>query len=178
MLYVMPPSPSPTLPERDSRRWSPLRAWLLGGAVVGVLDLLDALIFFGLRGAKAVLVLQAIAAGLIGRETARSGGAVTVLIGLAVHFAIAFTIVGVYHLVAGRVTILARQPFIFGPLYGVAAYLVMNFVVLPLSATPPGSAPIPLPVLINGLLIHALGVGLPSALSARLAMVRETVAPR
>ena len=45
-------------------------------------------------------------------------------------------------------------------------YLFMNFVVLPLSAI--GSRPpLPLPVLIGGLLIHMFGIGLPIALVVR-----------
>ena len=32
---------------------------------------------------------------------------------------------------------LARRATLFGPLYGIGVYLVMNYVVLPLSAFPP-----------------------------------------
>jgi hypothetical protein len=46
-------------------------------------------------------------------------------------------------------------------------YGIMTWVVVPLSAA--ASNPPSLPVLINGLLIHAWGVGLPSALFARAA---------
>ncbi len=55
----------------------------------------------------------------------------------------------------------------------ICLYGVMNFVVLPLSAAVTG--PKTLPVVINGLLIHALGVGLPSAVFARVA--RRTPKP-
>ena len=52
----------------------------------------------------------------------------------------------------------------------------MNYVVIPLSATARG--PFVLPVFINGILIHAFGVGLPSALvRARvIAMRRDKIA--
>ena len=43
---------------------SPLRAILLGGLIVGALDGLDAIIFFGLRGVSTIRIFQAIAAGL------------------------------------------------------------------------------------------------------------------
>jgi hypothetical protein len=43
-------------------------------------------------------------------------------------------------------------------------YGVMNFVVIPLSATSRGA--LTTPIVANGLLIHVLGVGLPSALVA------------
>jgi len=50
--------------------------------------------------------------------------------------------------------------------FGVAAYFVMTFVVVPLSNAGPGRISFALPavpILINGLAIHALGVGLPAA---------------
>jgi hypothetical protein len=59
---------------------------------------------------------------------------------------------------------------IAGVIYGIAVYFVMNDVVLPLSAA--GRGPFVLPVFINGILIHAIGVGLPSAWFASLARRR------
>ena len=53
-----------------------------------------------------------------------------------------------------------------GIAYGVVAYFVMTFVVVPLSNAGPGRIAFALPVtpvLINGLAIHAFGVGLPVA---------------
>ena len=46
----------------------------------------------------------------------------------------------VFVLAATRAPELARRPFVWGPLYGVALYLTMNFVVRPLSAMPPKGA--------------------------------------
>ena len=43
----------------------------------------------------------------------------------------------------------------------------MNYIVIPLSAAPPGR--FVLPVFINGILIHMFGVGLPASLVARAA---------
>ncbi len=53
----------------------------------------------------------------------------------------------------------------WGTIYGVAAYFVMNFVVIPLSAAP--KVPFSLAPLLNGVVGHALLVGLPIALFAR-----------
>ena len=66
---------------------------------------------------------------------------------------------------------LRRRPFLTGPLFGLVAYGVMNYIVIPLSAAASGGTP-PVPVLLNGLLIHAFGVGLPAALFARAAFGR------
>jgi hypothetical protein len=147
---------------------SPARAVLFGALTVGVLDGLDAVLFFGARGVPATRIFQAIASGLLGPASFR-GGTATALLGVALHFVIALGIVAVYHAASRRWTALARHPLAFGPLYGLAAYAVMNGIVLPLSAVA-GGGPRPLPVLVNGLLIHMIGVGLPAALFARAAL--------
>lgn len=152
------------------RTLSPVRSIILGTLVVDVLDALDAILFFGLRGVKPIRVFQAIAAGLLGRA-AFQGGVATAVLGACLHFFIAFVIVATYHAVSRRVRLLTERPVIFGLLYGVAVYFVMSKVVVPLSAAGGGGAT-PLPVLVNGLLIHAFGVGLPSALFARAAASR------
>jgi hypothetical protein len=140
-----------------------LRAILLGGLTIGVLDILDAFVFVGLRsGAQPMRILQSIAGGLIGRPAALAGGWSTAMLGLGLHFFIATTIAAVYVLACRLVPKLARHPLVFGPIYGIVAYLVMNLVVLPLSASPPAAFPSGAP-LINGLLIHMFGVGLPAA---------------
>ena len=146
------------------RTWGPARGLLWGTLAVGVLDLLDALVFFGLRGVPPIRILQSIASGLLGAAAYR-GGAATAALGTLLHFLIAFAIVAVYHLASRRWPFLARRPWLWGPLYGLAVYLVMNLAVVPLSAAVVG--PKTLPVVVNGVLIHLFGVGLPSALSAR-----------
>ena len=138
---------------------------LYGSLAVGVLDIIDAFLFFWLRsGVRPTRILQSIAAGLLGREAAVAGGITTAMLGLGLHFFIAFMIVLTYHLASRRIKALSEHPVILGMLYGLLVYAVMNFVVLPLSAAPPRSAPSGA-VLVNGLLIHAFGVGLPAALS-------------
>src|SRR5262249_49755878 len=102
------------------------------------------------------------------RAVAIQGGWPTAALGLFLHYFIAFGIVTTYVGVSRLVPALARRPFLFGPLYGIAVYLVMNLVVVPLSPIG-GTFNPPLPVLVNGVLIHMVGVGLPSALAAAAA---------
>jgi hypothetical protein len=147
-------------------RSTTIRALLLGTLAVGVLDILDALIFFSLRGVSPIRILQSIASGVLGRP-AYQGGMPTALLGLALHFVVAFCIVSVYFIVTRFLPWLHRQPFLYGAIYGLLAYFGMNYIVVPLSAAAVGSGPPPTPVLINGLLIHMLGVGIPAALAAR-----------
>lgn len=140
------------------------RALVWGTLAVGTLDALDALVFFGLRGATPVRIFQSIASGLLGRA-AYEGGLATAVLGVCLHYFIAFLIVATAVIAARRVPRLADHPWAWGPVYGVIAYAVMNMFVLPLSFTAFGP---PSPIVVaNGLLIHALGVGIPSALTAR-----------
>jgi uncharacterized membrane protein (DUF485 family) len=138
---------------------------LYGGLTVGVLDFLDANIFFGLRGVKPTAIWQFVASGLLGRA-AFSGGTKTILLGVALHFAVAFILATIYYLASLALPALIRQAMIWGLLYGVLAHFVMTFVVTRLSAAPPRLR-YPVPVMLNGVIGHALLVGLPLALFAR-----------
>jgi len=132
-----------------------------GGLVVGSLDAIDAIVIFGLRGATPIRVFQGIAAGFLGRATFQ-GGLRTALLGLAVHFFIAFSIVIAYYVASRSLSILVRRPVICGAVYGVLVYFFMNRVVIPLSAI--GTTAFSLPLFINGIAIHILGIGIPAAL--------------
>lgn len=150
-------------------------AILLGGLAVGILDGLDAVIFFGLKfKATPIRVFQGVAAGLLGKEAAK-GGVPTFLLGLGLHFLIATIIAAIYVLASRRAPALARHAVPLGLLYGAFTHLVMSYVVVPLSAAPSGA--FSLPVFLNGILGHAFLVGLPAALAARAAAPRTRLTP-
>ncbi|HEX2203022.1 MAG TPA: hypothetical protein VHG91_06980 [Longimicrobium sp.] len=151
---------------RTNAPLTPGRALLLGTLTVGVLDGLDAVVFYGTMGVAPIRIFQSIASGLLGRE-AFAGGLQTALLGALLHFFIAFAVVATYLAASRRIAALTRHAVLCGLLYGVAVYTVMNFVVLPLSAAGAGARTVP--IVVNGLLIHMLGVGLPAALFARAA---------
>ena len=155
---------------------SPKRALLLGALTVGVLDIFDAFVFFGFRGVPPLRILQAIASGVMGREAAVAAGLGSAALGLVLHFFIAFVIVLVFYLVSRKVPLLTKYPLVTGALYGIAVYFTMTLVVVPSSAIQAVRALPSLPVLVNGLLIHMLGVGIPSALFARAATTAEPAA--
>ena len=123
------------------------RGLIIGTLAVGALDLADAFIFFGWRGVSPIRILHSIAAGLLGRD-AFSGGASTAALGALLHFFIAFCIVATFLFASRRLAFLTRAPIVWGIVYGVIVWLVMNFVVLPLSAA--GRGPVAWPVLANG----------------------------
>jgi len=143
--------------------WTTGRAVLLGTLAVFVLDGIDALVFSALRGVSPMRLFQAIAFSLLGRDT-YTYGLPSALLGVLLHFSVALGIVSVYILVSRWLRPLREYPFLFGPLYGIAAWLVMNFVVLPLTLI--GHPRLAWPSVVNGILIHMFGVGLPAAFAA------------
>jgi hypothetical protein len=142
------------------------RAIVFGTLIVGTLDALDAIVVFGLRsGATPGGIFRTIAAGLLGGRAA-AGGASAALLGFFLHYSVALGIVTTYVGVSSwLLPALRRRPFVYGPLYGVLAFSVMNLVVIPLSAIG-GTPHFTLFGTVNGLLIHVFGVGLPTALIA------------
>ena len=152
---------------RALMRLTPARAIVYGGLTVGALDLIDAFVFFGLRsGARPMGILHSIAAGFIGRDAARAGGVPTAILGFFSHFLVATCIVTVYVLISRVVPMLRKQWVVSGLVFGAAAYFVMTWFVVPMSNAGNGQITFALPVtpvLINGILIHMFGVGLPAA---------------
>jgi hypothetical protein len=148
-------------------RLTTARAILYGGIAVGTLDLIDAFAFFGLRsGAQPIDILHSIAAGFLGRDAARAGGLSTAAVGFSSHFLVAFSIVTVYVLASGVIPVLRKQWVVSGIVFGVIAYFVMTWFVVPMSKA--GNQQITfalpvIPVMTNGILIHMFGVGLPAA---------------
>jgi hypothetical protein len=140
---------------------------VLGGIAIGVLDFLDASIFFPLYyGISFFDVWHGPASGILGRDASRAGGVNTAILGIFLHFCVAFSIATAYFLLSRVVPILVKHPIAAGLLYGIAAHFVMQYAVIPMSAI--GTIPNwpPLGSLLNSLIGHALLVGLPVALIA------------
>lgn len=134
-----------------------------GGLISGILDITSAFIIYALRGLSPIQLLQLVASGLLGAD-AYKGGLPVAFLGLCLHFLIAFTAAAVYHMASRRLQILVQHPVLCGLFYGVAVYLFMNSIVLPLSAFPTKIVYTPV-VLIRGLLIHMFCIGLPISLA-------------
>jgi hypothetical protein len=140
----------------------------LGALLVGTLDGLDAVVVGAVRGVGAAKVFQGIASGLVGRE-AYELGAATALLGVALHYFVATVAVAVFVLAGRALPWLLRRPrvWIWGAVYGVGFWLVMNFAVIPLTF---GRLPRFSPGMVaNGLAAHVFLVGLPAAWAARRA---------
>jgi hypothetical protein len=150
------------------RRNPAVFAILVGGFIAGVLDITYAIVFSGFRGVPALRVLQSVAGGLLG-AAAFDGGLPTAVLGLFLHFFIAFSAAAIFYAASRRLPFLTRQAVLSGVLYGVVIYGVMNLIVLPLSAYPRKVTFTPLSLAIN-LFVHMFFIGLPIALAARKAL--------
>lgn len=138
---------------------------LYGGLVVGILDGLFALVFYGLiLGVKTLRIFQSVASGLLGRASF-DGGVRTFLLGVLLHFVVATCIAAVYYLLSLKLPVLIRHAVPGGLIYGLLAYLGMNYVVIPLSAV--GPRQFSLRTFLPAFIAHAFLVGLPVALIAR-----------
>ena len=145
----------------------PVQVVLLGGLVVGILDIADAIIFWGFRaGLTPIRIFQSVAAGLLGRDAAASGGLATALLGALLHFSIALSVVTVCYFLGRWIPLIRQRPVLAGAIYGVGVFLFMYGIVMPLSraGSPRWALGVPM---INNVLIHIVGVGIPSALFAR-----------
>lgn len=142
-----------------------LHAILAGGLAAGILDAIDAVIAFkAVLGFDPVPIYQFVASGLLG-PSAFAGGVTTALLGLAVHFLIAFVAAATFILASVAIPALRSRPFLSGAVFGIGVYGVMNYIVIPLSRIP--ASPFSLPLFLNGLIGHALLVGLPLAYAVR-----------
>jgi hypothetical protein len=151
-------------PQPAARTLSVSRAILYATLVVGVLDATDGVVFLGLHGRNPIQVLQYIASSLLGPQSF-SGGLASAGLGLVLHFAVSLVVAAIYILASRRIAVLRKQWVLFGLLYGVAVWVVMNLVFLPHTAIVHGS--VTAATLANGIISHALFVGLPSAFFAK-----------
>jgi uncharacterized membrane protein YagU involved in acid resistance len=136
-----------------------------GGLIAGILDASDGVVaYYFAAGLSPVQVLQFIASGFYGAAAFQKGISGASL-GLLAHFFIAFAVAAIYVGASRLLPMLSREAVMWGPIYGAAVFIVMNFVVLPHTAVV--KSPWSLPLLMNGVLGHALFVGLPIALAAQ-----------
>ena len=121
---------APGLRARHSTDWLQV---FIGGMAIAVGDMIFATtLWFGWTVPGLVRLFQTIAVGVLGKAS-YDGGVAAAWLGAGLHLFMATLFVVVYTLASRRVPALLRRPFVHGPLYGVVLYVVMNFVVLPLS---------------------------------------------
>lgn len=142
----------------------PMPAIAVGGFIVGVIDLLYAILVYNPR--HPIKIPQAIASGVLGVDSFK-GGSKSAALGVVLHFAIAFGAATVYYLASRQLPMLLDRAVLCGLIYGALVYFFMRLVVMPLSAVP-GSHSLSISIYSACEFVeHWFGVGLPIALSVR-----------
>jgi len=154
---------SSSLLPRPSKAY---RAIGWAGLLAGTLDISAAIVESGLAGNGPLHLFQGIAGGLLGMSTFQ-GGLPTAVLGAFLHYLIATTASAVFYLASRRWRALVRRPILSGLLYGVAVYIFMYYIVLPLSAYHTKVALPRMSHLIRDVAVHIFMVGLPISLMVR-----------
>ena len=142
---------------------SAVRPFVAATLVAGTLDILAAIgltLFYGRRSVAEML--RYVASGPF--PPATEWGTAGAALGLLVHFALMAAMVAVFLVAARRIPPLWQKPLLWGTLYGLATYAVMNLLVVPLrwpAAFPPSTRGI-----VTQLFCHIVLVGIPIALIA------------
>lgn len=154
----------------SNSRNSLLRLSVTGGLIIGMLHLIiqSWFVYSLLEKNPFISVLQYVASGAMG-NAAFAGGPATALLGLVFDFIMTTIMAGVFILSSGRIPLLRSDVIPGSLLYGFGVFIVMNFIVLPLSAAPALPAP-STPLFIEMILEHVVLIGLPLG----ILMQRET----
>jgi len=143
-----------------------------GGLACGVLDITQACIAWGVQNhVPPYRIFQSVASGLLGPKSFE-GGVKSAALGLFLHFLIAFIWAVIYYVASRRIGFMTERPVIAGLIYGEFVWVMMNCVVVPLSAIhrwPPRFDPASI---ITGPILHPVLVGLPIALAVKRAVRR------
>jgi hypothetical protein len=135
---------------------SRIKPILIIGLIAGTLDIIAALI---LAKGNFMGMGQFIASGALGRDVAFGGGIWTCLLGYFFHYLIATTWATIFFLLYPKMKLLQKNKFVVGLLYGVAVWIIMNRVVLPLSQIP--QRPFNLNGMLIGMSVLMVMIGLP-----------------
>lgn len=138
--------------------------------VAGTLDILAAMVLSILYGRGPEAMLRFVASGPFPGAT--EWGLAGSALGLLVHFALMAVMVALYVAAAARYATLREKPLLWGTLYGLATYVVMNLIVVPLrfeGAFPPSTRS-----LVTQIFCHVVLVGIPTALIAARHLKRRS----
>ena len=107
-----------------------LLAAVYAGFVAGTIDLFAPSLIYWVNPLG---VLRFISGGLIGLDAARAGGLATSALGLVLQWFMSIIIAAIFVFAAMRMRVLVRNWIPAGIAYGIVVFLVMNYVVRPLS---------------------------------------------
>jgi uncharacterized membrane protein YagU involved in acid resistance len=136
-------------------------AILLGGLIAGTLDVGAAAL---INGRSPLVILLVIASGLLGKASFQ-GGMPAAALGLVLQWLMSLIIAAIYVLASNRIPELKQHWIAGGLAYGAGIFVVMNYVVVPLSEI--GRIPQFTWWTLGGNILAMLGFGLLIAFFAR-----------
>ena len=148
------------------------RAFVWATLVAGTLDILYAALMSSLFARGPAAMLRFVASGPY--PAASEMGAAGSVLGLVVHFALMAVMVAAFLIAAHSWPSLLAKPIQSGILYGLATYVVMNWIVVPLRFDVP-LPPKPISV-VSQLFAHIALVGLPIAMIAAKMLRQRAIA--
>jgi len=136
---------------------------LLIALIAGTLDGLAAVIFLGKMNFMGVF--QYISSAIMGTK-AFAGGIKMALIGLILHYFIAFSFTLIFTIASTKTSVLRKNIILSGILYGIIVWTIMTLLIIPLTKIP--AAPFQYERAILNAVILVFCIGLPiSYLTAR-----------
>jgi hypothetical protein len=139
---------------------------LAAGLIVGVLDAIAANTHaYLLRGTPPATVWRYVASAVFGKS-AFTGGPEMVLWGLFFHFTVATLWTALFFVAYPRIRFLSANMVLAGMAYGLFVWLMMNFVVVPLTRITTGSIQLTTGTVLM-ILIHLFVIGVPISYLAR-----------
>jgi len=152
---------------KRSRAFSTIVA---AGLIAGIPDITSAFVIAGLKGVGSIRMLQGIASGWLGPRSFE-GGMATAGFGFAIHFLIAFTAAALFYAASRKFRFLIEHAVVSGFLYGIAVYVFMYWIVVPLAFS---NARHSISRDLTAVIIHMTLIGLPIALVVRHFSREET----
>lgn len=153
---------STTAPAKKTRTLA--SSIILAGLIAGTLDITAACIqFYSKTGKGPETIFRYIASAVIGKE-AYTGGFGMILLGLFLHYLIAFIWTILFFLLYPGVRNFSRNVIVNGFLYGLIVWSLMNLVIVPMTKIT--TTPVDFVKAIPGILIIIVCIGLPISIIA------------
>lgn len=144
--------------------------------IVGAMDFAYASLMTTYRGGSVTKLWQYVASGLLGPQ-AFTMGLSGALSGVIFHFLIMAAFGAGAYVLCKKLPFMGRQPVLSGVIYGAAIWLVMNFLVVPLSRTGAKAPPVEWRAIMNlGFAMHLI-IGLCLVLISRRGLRPEAHDP-
>ncbi|WPU96603.1 hypothetical protein SNE25_13855 [Mucilaginibacter sabulilitoris] len=147
--------------KKAPRKSNALLAILWIGLLCGTLDGLAAMLLN--YKISPAIIFKFIASGVFG-QAAFKGGTEMIVAGVVFHYLIAILFTNAFYLLYPFFKKLFKNPYLIAVIYGLATWIIMNLMVVPVSKI--GFHTIKIQGILTGMLVLIICIGLPVALNA------------